>query len=143
MWLTYAIAAAILWGLDYSFTEKIFKDKISPLTLLAAQMLVAPLIFLIVGIKPHLRKEISMIISTPSLLFITILIIVTITAANFLMYLAIHDKNATLAGLIELCYPVFTAIFTLVLFKENHLNLSIVIGAILIFTGAAIISFYS
>jgi drug/metabolite transporter (DMT)-like permease len=53
--------------------------------------------------------------------------------------LSVKAKNATLAGLIEICYPVFIAIFSFILFKESHVTSSVLVGGLLIFAGIGII----
>lgn len=44
MWLVFAITAALLWGLNYSLAEKVLQS-ISPVTLLALEMLVGAIVF--------------------------------------------------------------------------------------------------
>ena len=56
-----------------------------------------------------------------------------------LLFQAISDKNATLASLIEISYPVFVALFAWLLFRQVHLNASVLVGALLVFAGVAVI----
>lgn len=63
-------------------------------------------------------------------------------AAEICISLSIAAKNASLAGLIEISYPIFIILFSILLFQENPLNLAVVIGGALIFAGVAIIGFY-
>jgi hypothetical protein len=53
--------------------------------------------------------------------------------------LAIQSKNATLSTLIEISYPIFIILLGWILFKQNHLTPSVLIGGGLIFTGIAVI----
>ncbi|MCA1805896.1 MAG: EamA family transporter [Xanthomonadaceae bacterium] len=55
------------------------------------------------------------------------------------LYLAIGGKSATLAAVIEISYPVFVALFTWLLFREAHINASVVIGGALVFAGVVTI----
>lgn len=48
MWVTYAIFAAILWGLNYALAEKIL-HHISPITLLSLEMLIGAVFFFILS----------------------------------------------------------------------------------------------
>jgi drug/metabolite transporter (DMT)-like permease len=66
-------------------------------------------------------------------------IAVTSTAGAVLLFLSIDSKNATLTSLIEISYPIFVVVFAYLLFKQVHLNLSMMIGGLLILAGAAII----
>ena len=56
-----------------------------------------------------------------------------------LVYLAISGKNATLASLIEMTYPVFVVLFAYVFYKEMHVTSSVFIGGLMILIGAGII----
>ena len=63
----------------------------------------------------------------------------TSLAGSVLLFLSISGKNATLASLIEISYPVFVALFAFVLFRDLHLNISAVLGGMLVFAGVAVI----
>jgi drug/metabolite transporter (DMT)-like permease len=63
-------------------------------------------------------------------------------AATIMIARSIQLANATVAGLIEVCYPFFTIVATLVIFKENHLSLPVVFGGSLIVCGILVITFF-
>jgi drug/metabolite transporter (DMT)-like permease len=140
MWLIYASCAAILWGLSYSLTEKIFQCNFSPLTLVALQMFFGSCLFLTVSYNTKLKPDLVLLFSNRSLLWITMAELLVACLGNLLISMSIQAKNATLAAVIELSYPIFTVLFTWVLFKENHFNKGVLIGGIFIFTGMFIIS---
>jgi drug/metabolite transporter (DMT)-like permease len=71
--------------------------------------------------------------------WIILVIAITSLAGTSLVYLAINSRNATLASLIEISYPLFVAIFSYVLFRQMHINTSVVIGGILVMAGTALI----
>jgi drug/metabolite transporter (DMT)-like permease len=48
-------------------------------------------------------------------------------------------KNPTLASLIEISYPFFVVLFTWVFFRQCQLNLSTMIGGLLILAGVFVI----
>ena len=52
---------------------------------------------------------------------------------------AVRGRNATLASLIEISYPVFVALFAWLLFREIHVNASVVVGGLLVFAGVCLI----
>ena len=60
-------------------------------------------------------------------------------SASVLLFVSIDSKNATLASLIEISYPVFVVLFAYVLFRDVHLNASVLVGGLLVFAGVAII----
>ena len=143
MWLLYAIIAAILWGLSYSLTERIFKDNITLYTLLSIQMIFGGIFFFLFSYFTTIKQDFNLILSKPNLMYIFIADVFVALLGNYFISLSIQAKNATLAGLIEQAYPLFTLLFTLILFKVNHFNLSVAIGGILIFSGVLVISYFS
>ena len=64
---------------------------------------------------------------------------ITSVLASVLLFMSIENKNATLASLIEITYPVFVALFAFLIFRQMHLNISVIIGGVLIMAGAALI----
>lgn len=143
VWLIYAISAAAIWGLDYSLGEKIFEYKISPYSLLSIQLLCGALLFIAISFRTHLATDLPVILHNKTLLWIIIAAIFTFNCGNLLIFLSIQAKNATIAGLIELSYPIFTIFFTWLLFRVSHFNLSTIIGGLMIMAGIMIISLYA
>jgi drug/metabolite transporter (DMT)-like permease len=67
----------------------------------------------------------------------------TSLSASALLFSSIGSKNATLASLIEISYPVFVAGFAFLLFRETQASASVMIGALLVFAGVGVIIFQS
>ena len=63
------------------------------------------------------------------------------TGAYLFNALAINQKNATLASLLEISYPLFIILFTALFFRQLHLDLIGLIGAVLIFSGCILVVF--
>ena len=139
MWLTYALIAALLWGLNYTLAEKIL-HSISPVTLLALEMLTGAIVFSLISYFTTIKKDMSLLITEPKVLWLTLAEVVIVLVASFFIVSSIRLKNATVAGVVELIYPLFTILFTWVLFQENHLSSSVILGGLLIFFGVLIIS---
>lgn len=139
MWLLFALTASLLWGLNYVLTEKILHN-LSFATLLALEMLIGSIFFSVLSYCTTFKQDIYILLTQPYIRFLLYLEIgVVILASSFIAY-SIQIKNATLAGIIELIYPVFIILFTWLLFGENHINFPVIIGGILIFLGALCIS---
>lgn len=68
---------------------------------------------------------------------------IVLMLAEVFIGLSITNKNATLAGLIEISYPVFIILFAYLLFKENQLSISAAAGGSLIFLGIFIIYYFN
>lgn len=142
MWLTWAIGAAVLWGLTYVLMERLFQS-ISIVTLLLITSVLACGVFLpFAWLHGELTRDLKTIWLTPSLLRTLLAYSVVWVAAEICISVSIAAKNASLAGLIEITYPIFIILFSIVLFQENPLNLPVVIGGALIFAGVAIIGYY-
>ena len=65
--------------------------------------------------------------------------VVSSAAGALLIYIAIGEKNATLASLIEISYPFFVAVFAWLFFRETQFNWPTVFGGLLILGGVAVV----
>lgn len=139
MWLLYALGASMLWGLNYSLNERVFQGKVQPATLLIFQGLASALIALAVGF-PRLAQDLKSLQEDRTTLLIAGGALLTYGLGNLLISLSIQAKNATLAGLVELSYPIFTVLFTYLLFRQLHLNSSVIAGGALILIGIVLVS---
>lgn len=139
MWIVLAISAAILWGMNYSIAEKVLAS-ISPITLLALEMALGALVFLTIGYFTSFKQDIHTLANHPSILWLTLANVVTLIAASFFINTSILYKNGTVAGIIEIIYPIFIILFTWLFFNENHVNTGVIIGGIFIFIGVIIVS---
>ncbi|HXE71416.1 MAG TPA: DMT family transporter [Candidatus Nitrosotenuis sp.] len=140
MWLLYALAASILWGLNYTLNERVFQHRISPITLLALQALVGSLVYLTVGYqRGHLRPDFERLLTGQGVAALIALTVVTALVGNLFISFSIQARNATMASLIELSYPIFTVFFTWLLFGHNHLSWGSLLGGALILAGVLVI----
>lgn len=140
-WIVYAISAAVLWGLSYTMTEQVMK-KLSAMTVMFFCSLGGVIFALTAGLIIGSFKKDWQIIKTagPELKLLGICVAV-VMIANVFILLSIKAKNATMAGMIEITYPLFTAIFAWVLFRESQMTTGTLIGFVLIVVGVACIYF--
>jgi len=140
-WIVYAIIAAILWGLNYTLTEQLMKTvSIATLMLAAAVCSFIFALFLGASQKGFLTDwQVLKKMSTETTFFFAS--IVVYIAANFFILLSIKAKNATMAGMIEITYPLFTAFFAWALFRQTQVTLGTLLGAGLIIAGVGCIYF--
>lgn len=137
-WLYYALISSMLWGMSYAVGERLLRVISIPTLMFfnAIGSLLFAVGYLIFknNIKTDLalldQKNISM------LLFCTVANII----ASLFVNIATQQKNATMAGLIEISYPLFSAITAFILFGDKQLNTSSFIGAMFILFGTLIIS---
>lgn len=141
LWLVYALGAAVIWGVNYAVSGRLLQRGMSPQTLFLID-----LIFGVVAVSAVITvggRWSSTLLEVrqarPDILWL-LLAVAAATAAGLLIFLSIQAKNATLASLIEVTYPLFTAFFAWTLFRQSTINTATVIGALLIFTGVLIVA---
>lgn len=142
-WWIYSIIAAVIWGLHFNLVVKVSnvlpKDIYTPLTIFVitsvSMLLVLPIVhqkmFANLVTLWHSGNEIR--------ISVIVLVFTAIIAAN-LLYIAMQlSPNATVAALLDITYPVFIAIIAWLLYREDHLDWTVLVGGGLIFCGAALI----
>ncbi|MBI1422114.1 MAG: EamA family transporter [Gammaproteobacteria bacterium] len=142
-WWVYSIAAAIVWGVHFNLVAKIMKmlpkDLNTPITLF---MITALPIFLVLPFNYHKVFGNLMTLwqaKTEIRISVIILIFTTIIAAN-LLYVAMQlSPNPTIASLIDITYPLFIAIIAWLVYRENHIDWSVLLGGALILSGSMLI----
>lgn len=135
--IAYALGAAILWGLVYTFDQKIL-TKTSPLGILFLGSLITvfatlPFVFSnSESIKPILYSN------NKQFLYLLVGTQLIVILAEFFIFSSIKTVGASTASIFEIAYPFFVAIFTLALFGGG-LNVYFWVGGLLMFLGGVII----
>ena len=138
-WYITAIGAGLIWGIHYPLIDHALK-KLSLYSVLL--LTVIPLLLILPFFTGTLRQDLHTFTTLTRFDQFAILGIgVTSVLASVLLFMSIGNKNATLASLIEITYPAFVVIFAWLIFRELHLNASVVVGGLLIMSGAALIIF--
>jgi len=136
-WYIAALGAAITWGIYYPLVDMALK-RISLYSVILLSMipvlLVMPLFMKTVGNDIQTVRALPVseqwIIASLGLIGLF---------GEVMVYLAITGKNATLASLIEMTYPVFVVLFAYVFYREMHVTPSVFFGGLMILTGAGLI----
>ena len=142
MWIVYALAAAIIWGISYAASGRVIERGITPLvffflyTLFGAAAAAGALT--LTGKTGTLFSEVRALGTDWIWLVVAV---VSSAAGGLLIYMAIGEKNATLASLIEISYPFFVAVFAWLFFRETQFNWPTILGGILILGGVAVVFF--
>lgn len=141
-WIVYALLAAVLWGATYFMYEVLLKNLSAP-TVLFFSGLGGTLVFLFwLAFSGTFAKDWAVLKKGGSdsslLLSITALTIL----ANLAFLASMRLKNATVSGLIEITYPLFTALFAWVFIREAQLSMGTFMGACLIMAGIICISYF-
>jgi len=140
MWITYAIAASICWGMSYAASSEILRKGFSPLLFFFGYSLFCTLgasISLITsGTLPNIWKHADLERSDMGWFLFSIGVG---ALGAYLTYAAMSAKNPPLASLIEISYPFFVVLFTWIFFRQYQLNLYTMIGGVLLLSGVFII----
>ena len=136
-WYVAALAAAVVWGLHYPLVAHALRH-------LSA---VGVLLLTILGIAAMALINLKAVGNDFAALrgmdargrTLVMLLPLTSLLGSWLLYVSIGQKNATLASLIEISYPVFVALFAYVLFRETTLDALTLIGATMVFAGVGLI----
>ncbi len=136
-WYAAGLGAALLWGIHYPLLEHALK-RVSLVTVLVLTVL--PVLVVALVFRDTLWRDAMVLASMdwPDRARI-LLLSVTSLAATVMLFLAIGGRNATLASLIEITYPLFVVLFTWLLFRQVHVTPSAAIGGVLVMAGAALI----
>jgi drug/metabolite transporter (DMT)-like permease len=141
LWLFYALGAAIIWGVNYAVSGRLLEKGMSPQTLFFIDLVFGTLavgaLITFSGRWPVTILEVRG--ARPDFVWLLIAIVAA-TAAGLLIFMSIEAKNATVASLIEVTYPLFTAFFAWALFRQTTLNAATIIGGLLIFAGVLIVA---
>ena len=141
-WLYLAFGASILWGFAYALSEKILKTGVSPaFAMVVSTIVVLPLYVAFAISNGSIKSGIQALSNSSTALWMLVVMAVCIAAGNLLIYQSISIKNATLASMIEITYPLFTFIFAWLIMGQVQLTVSTAFGALLIFAGVAVMFF--
>lgn len=143
MWLFLALSASALWGITYALNEQVFRHVSVPTTLAVHTLMIAIVASLVAWRQGVIRADFNAIVTSPRVAFLFVMCGLTFVVAEFLISFSISAKNATLAAVIEISYPVFTALFAYVAFNEGQLNFGTAVGGLLIAIGVFIVYSFS
>jgi len=139
-WLLSVISASLLWGISYAASEHLLSRGFSPPLLFFLQAalgcLAGAVILLARGrlglvgpdLKPTAPDWMWLVVASGSA-----------TAAALLILFAVAARNAPVTALIEISYPLPTAFFCWLFFRQSHLNWQVAAGAVLIITGVIVV----
>jgi drug/metabolite transporter (DMT)-like permease len=139
IWFFYALFSALLWGISYSFSDRLLQSGISVPLLMAIEGIMIIPILAVVALKGNPFDGIHLLMTDRKILVLAIFVALTAMLGSFFILMSISEKNATLASLIEITYPLFTCLFAWLFFKDMQLSWTTAMGALLILSGIAVI----
>lgn len=136
----YAIGAAVTWGLVYTIDQRILRG-VSPFALLSIDSLITALILLPVLFFD--KDSLASLSGTTTKTWLLIIASIILAAlANILIFSSIKIIGASYASIFEIAYPFFVVLFSYFAFSAVP-SLYFLLGAVFIFSGSAIIVFFS
>ncbi len=138
--LVFAFGAALTWGLVYAVDQKILTE-LTPLTLLFVQSMVTVVVLAPFVIFEHGLFESVRTMSRTTTSFMGISLLLTIIA-NMLILYSIQSLGAATAAMLEITYPIFVVLATLILFGTFP-SVYVLMGGTLILAGAMIVSYFA
>ena len=136
-WYLAALGAAIVWGMHYPLIDFAMK-RVSVYSVLLISVI--PIFLLMPVFMRDIARDIDVYRTLPTMEQLIIAAVgITSTLGAVFLYMAVDSKNATLASLIEISYPVFVVLFAWLFFRQVHVNTSVITGGVLIIVGAGLI----
>ena len=140
-WTICAIAASRLWGSSYAASGPILRSKMTPSVFFFCYSLVGALLAALVlffgGKWGQILSQVRELEPRYAGWFLFSLI--TASLGAWMTYQAVGAKNASLAAMIEISYPLFVVIFTWLFFREVQLNGMTFLGGLFVILGVALI----
>ena len=139
-WMIYALSAAMLWGASYAACGPTLRSGMPPLIFYFCYSLLGFLTALVLLITRGNLGEIGTHIGKLGSNKVWFLFSLLAASLGALMsYVGIGAKNASLASLVEVSYPLFVVLFTWVFFQEIEINIMTAAGAFLVISGVSLI----
>ena len=140
LWFIYALVAAVMWGLGYVISEKLLRIGMTPAFMMViSNILMLPVLIAITAYMDHGKGQLQLFAGSKEMILLTLAMSVLVIGGNLLILTSINEKNATLASLIEITYPIFTCLFAWIFLKETQVNWPLAVGGLLIFSGVCLI----
>jgi drug/metabolite transporter (DMT)-like permease len=132
----YSIGAAITWGVVYTISQRILRIA-SPFALLFVDSLLTTILLLPFVLAR--RTSLSSLLTMPNKTWLLVLSSLILAAvATFFSFSGIRILGASTASTFEIAYPFFVVLFSYLVFGARP-SIYLVIGALLVFAGSAII----
>ena len=139
LWFIYALGAAILWGLQYATIEQLSKTIPTPLLTLAYTVVALTYLCVFVCFRLELGLDQFRNYWTVKNLLLFGLVVLVGCASTILIFAAIAKGTATKASIIEITYPLFVALFAIVLYQEDTLNRQTLIDGLIVLLGVIVV----
>ena len=135
--------ASVLWGVAYVLGARLLQS-IHVQTLLLLELGCGTVTFLFWSIITHsLKLDLQIASKNGALCKQLLLSVLAFNTANMLILWSVKDKNAVLASLLEVSYPLFVLLFAWLFFREVHMTPVTAVGGLLILAGVMMVSWHN
>ncbi len=136
-WYVAALGAAITWGIYYPLVDMALK-RISLYSVILLSMI--PVLLVMPLFMKTLSEDVETVKTLPaSEQWIIVSLGLIGLFGEVMVYLAISNKNATLASLIEMTYPLFVVFFAYLFYRQVDVTPSVFLGGLMILLGAGLV----
>lgn len=140
-WFWLAIISAALYGVCYASMEHLLKFY-STGTIFAASYISGVIIWVGYMLATRSSGKLVELVSGEHKYYM-LAYVVAVIVANFLMYQATAMKGATMPAMVEITYPLFTALAVFLMFGGIQLSVGMLAGGALIMAGVGCIYMWS
>lgn len=135
LWGFSALGASMMWGLVYTLNKKSL-EHFQPLEMLAVLTSIQAIgLWVAFAMRGAGGGTLWVRVTDTQNAKWLLSAAVVAACANILILFSIKLSNATLAALVEISYPVFTILFSYILFRTVNLTWDVAIGGALIMAG--------
>lgn len=139
-WAAFALSAAVFWGLAYAMSGRVIHAGLTtPFILLCVALIAIPFYIFDLLQSGKFRYNLDILFGNKLLALFILIQAASLLTGQYLIYHAISQKSATYAAILEISYPIFTCLFTWLLFQELQLSWNLALGGAMIFCGAALV----
>jgi len=131
MRIVYSLIVAITRGIQYALMDKVL-ISVPIVVLCFISSIFNTVFFGILFYLGNYSTNFKKYFADKHILRLFILVVILYLIASSLILVAIKNKNATVASLIEISYPIFVVLFSYLFYKNVHINTQTIIGWILI-----------
>lgn len=141
-WFWMAMFSAFLWGVSYVVYERLLITLSSATTLFLSVVGSMVLYATTVFFRGDFKQDLSVLKTFGLEWKLLIFVVFVNTAANLTIMESVKAKNASLAGMVEITYPLFIVLITWGLTRHMQVSLGSAIGFAFILIGVACIYFF-
>ena len=142
MRIIYSLIVAVTWGVEYALLDKLLISM--PIIVLCLWCsLLNSLFFWIVFLLGKYHLDFKKYFQDSRTIWLFILVTILFLIGSAVILLAIKNKNATVASLIEISYPIFVVIFSYLIFRDSHLNTGTLFWWLFIIAGVVLVYLFN